>query len=104
MHVELCLEDIACIESILMMLCMCAKCIYVKRVYDLMLLFMTWWCVHDLILLFIHDFFDDDYVRDMFVGSEALHVVVEYMQIGVVHHLKIWINDMLLNCLSVSDM
>ena len=45
-----------------------------------------------------------DYVSDMFVDGETLHVVVEYMQIGVVHHLKIWINDMLLNCLSVSDM
>ena len=39
-------------------------------------------------MLFIHDCFVVDYVSDMFVDGETLHVVVEYMQIGVVHHLE----------------
>ena len=51
------------------------------------------WIYNEYELLFIHDCFVVDYVSDMFVDGETLHMVVEYMQIGDVHHIEIWINE-----------
>ena len=61
-------------------------------------LYMMWvcldgnWIYDEYELLFVHDCFVVDYVSDMFVDGETLHVLVEYVQIGVVHHLETSVN------------